>query len=175
MSSKDGLDFYATPEEATIALLEREEFTGNIWEPACGDGAISRVLKDYGHEVYSSDIVYRGYGMGGSTDFLDTKDRRVKNIVTNPPFKLAKQFVEHSLSCATDKVAMFLRLAFLESQNRKEMFENTPLARVYVFSKRLTLYPGDTPIEEHKGNGNIAFAWFIWDHAYKGEPVLRWI
>ena len=177
MSSKDGLDFYCTPEEATIALLEREEFIGSIWEPACGNGAISQVLKDYGHEVYSSDIMYRGYGMAPPLDFLKGQllSEFTNNIITNPPFKLAKEFVLRALEVTDKKVAMFLRLAFLESQNRKEMFENTPLAKVYVFSKRLTLYPGDMPIEEHKGSGSIAFCWMVWDHSYKGEPGLRWI
>jgi hypothetical protein len=168
-------DFYETPEEATIALLEREKFEGNILEPACGRGAISQALKDYGYEVYSNDLVYRGYGMGSNVDFLTTNYTAVNNIITNPPFKLAKEFVLKALESTDKKVAMFLRLAFLESQSRKEMFQNTPLARVYVFSKRLTLYPGDMPKEERGGSGSIAFAWFLWDHEYNGEPVLRWI
>ncbi len=173
----DPFQFYETPEEATISLLEREKFEGTIWEPACGNGAISQVLKDYGHEVYSSDIVYRGYGSGWQIDFLkqELASGYRDNVITNPPFKLDKQFVERALTVTNKKVAMFLRLAFLESQNRKAMFENTPLARVYVFSKRLTLYPGDMPMEERGGSGSMTFCWMVWDHEYKGEPVLRWI
>lgn len=171
----DNHQFYETPEEATIALLEREQFKGSVWEPACGKGAISQVLKSRGYwDILSTDLIDRGYGQ--QLDFLtEFKWQKRNNIITNPPFNLAKAFVLRALEATNGKVAMFLRLAFLESQSRKEMFENTPLARVYVFSKRLTLYPRDMPKEERGGSGSIAFAWFVWDHAYHGEPVLRWI
>ncbi len=81
--------------------MKKEHFRGTIWECACGDGAISDVLKSHGFSVYSSDIVDRGYGENRSLDFLDdelTKGIEAENIITNPPFKLAKQFVEKALT-----------------------------------------------------------------------------
>ena len=77
-------DFYATPPEATRALLSVEHFDGSIWEPACGDGAISRPLIAAGHEVVSTDLVDRGFGISG-VDFMLERGPRAKHIITNPP------------------------------------------------------------------------------------------
>ena len=78
-------DFYPTPPEATQALLNVETFSGSIFEPACGDGAICKVLLKNGHtNIIASDLIDRGYGTGG-IDFLKCKTT-ADNIVTNPPF-----------------------------------------------------------------------------------------
>jgi hypothetical protein len=75
------------------------------------------------------------------------------------------------LDATTDKVAMLLRLNFLEGKRRKTMFETSPLQTVYVFSFRLPyMRPGSTV-----KSGMITFGWFIWRHGYRGEPVIRWI
>lgn len=79
------LDFYPTPPEATRALLSVERFSGTIWEPACGDGAISKVLLAHGYSVVSTDLIYRGFGTGG-VNFLTQTQTRARNIVTNPPY-----------------------------------------------------------------------------------------
>lgn len=163
-------DFYATPRNATLSLLEKVKFEGDIWEPACGDGAISKVLKEKGYVTYSTDLIYRDYGYG-DIDFLKT-NYKFNNIITNPPYKLAQQFVEHSLECTDKKVAMLCKLQFLESETRKKLFENTPLKNVLVFSKRLTMYRNNVKM---KNSGMIAFAWFVWDHEYKGEPTISWV
>jgi hypothetical protein len=172
-------DFYPTPPEATLALLANETFVGDIWEPACGDGAISRVLEDHGFTVKSTDLNYRGYGVG-NRDFLHefpafNEDANPTNIITNPPFKLAEEFIWKSLEMTADnggKVAMLCKLQFLEGIKRKKMFEATPLARVHVFSKRITMWRNG---EAKPSSSMIAFAWFVWDHKYKGEPIIRWI
>ena len=156
-------DFYPTPEIATIALLEREKFSGVIWEPACGDGAISKVLERMGYQVESSDLVDRGYGKSG-VDFFQTK-RMVDNIITNPPYKVAPQFVHHSVLSTRKKVAMLLRLAFLETKARLPLFTGLPLARVYVFSERLPFVEGNA----------IAYAWFVWEHGRAEKPSLEWL
>ena len=78
-------DFYPTPEKATQSLLNLQKFEGNIWECACGDGAMSKVMIKNGYDVYSSDLIDRGYGETG-IDFLKT-NKVFDNIVTNPPFK----------------------------------------------------------------------------------------
>lgn len=169
-------DFYPTPPHATEALLSRESFKGSIWEPACGDGAIAKILESKGYTVYATDKYDRGYGVYDidftSWDYRQTFNRKLGNVITNPPYKLAQEFVEKSLECTTGKVAMLLKLNFLESARRYEMFKRTPLKTVYVFSKRLNFYQGET-----KGNksGVMAFAWFVWEHGYEGEPKIEWI
>jgi hypothetical protein len=79
----DGPDFFPTPEWATVPLMDNERFEGQIWEPACGDGSMARVLASKGNEVIASDLYDRGFGEIG-VDFLNT-DRVADNIVTNPP------------------------------------------------------------------------------------------
>jgi len=163
-------DYYPTPPEATHALLQREKFEGLIWEPACGDGAISSILEDYGYNVHSTDLIDRGYGKGGE-DFL-TSDFKAANIITNPPFSIAEIFLKHSLNQTTGKVAFLCKLQFLEGAKRKIIFESSPLKTVYVFSKRLSMTRNG---EKMKNSGMICFAWYIFEHGYTGEPTLSWI
>lgn len=166
-------DFYPTPPSGTNALLNVETFEGDIWEPACGDGAISKVLTERGHEVRSTDLIDRGYGEAG-VDFLLDFSQTADNIITNPPFKLAEEFVSHALGRARRKVAMLMRLAWLEGEKRRRLFQSTPLARVHVFSRRLSMARGGEQREDGAG-GMIAFAWFVWDHEHTGSPTLNWI
>lgn len=165
-------DFYPTPVPATLALLRGETFGPRIWEPACGDGAISKVLQAAGHEVVSTDLFDRGFGES-RIDFLMEHKLLAPEIVTNPPFKMAEQFVRHALDLGASKVAMMLRLAWLEGSQRKALFEGTPLARVHVASRRLNMARGG--VEVGGGGGSmIAFAWFVWDVSHVGAPNLHW-
>lgn len=167
----DGPDFYPTPSWATVALIENEPFEGDIWECACGDGAMSKVLIERGKQVQSSDLYDRGYGEVG-VDFLKTS-RRSRNIITNPPFHSAEGFVATALNQAEGKFAFLLRLAFLEGARRaRSIFLKHPPSRVWVFSERITMYPkGVTP----KGSGATAYAWFVWDRDHIGSTELAWI
>ena len=169
-------DYYATPPESTIALLEREKFSGDILEPCCGQGHISEVLKDRGYEVISNDLVDRGYGEFNE-DFLTSDNLRADNVVTNPPFKYAKEFIEKSLEITTGKVAMFCKVQLLEGVARREMFENTPLKTVYVFTKRQNPLRNGSPVDENgkKWASTMCFAWFVWEHGYEGKPSIEWI
>lgn len=163
-------DFYPTPPEATEALLRVEKFEGEIWENACGDGSISKILKAHGYRVKSTDLIDRGYGEAPH-DFL-TSPSHSENIITNPPFKLAEQFIQLSLQKTTKKVAMLCKLQFLEGAKRKLMFESTPLKKVWVFSKRLTMTRNG---EKMDNSGMICFAWYVFSHGYVGEPTLGWL
>lgn len=165
-------DFYPTPPQVTRDILKRESFTGRIWEPACGDGSMANVLLDTGLPVIATDLVYRGYGERTSINFL-LENRTVENIVTNPPFSLITEFAYHAMKCTTNKVVFLAKLAFLETVERKALFEQTPLARVWVYSKRIRMDKGF--VSSKSGGGMIAFAWFVWEHGYKDEPVIRWI
>ena len=169
-------DYYATPPESTIALLEREKFFGGILEPCCGEGHISEVLKNYGYEVISNDLVDRGYGEFNE-DYLKATELKADNVVTNPPFKYAKEFIEKSLHDTTGKVAMFCKVQLLEGVSRREMFENTPLKTVYVFTKRQNPLRNGSPVDENgkKWSSTMCFAWFVWEHGYKGKPAIEWI
>ena len=169
-------DFYATPPESTVALLEREVFEGEILEPACGAGHISEVLKSFGYTTISTDLVDRGYGVG-DVDFLNTEFKKVDNVVTNPPFKYAKEFIEKALEVSNKKVAMFCKIQLLEGVSRKDMFKNTPLKTVYVFSKRQNPLRNGSPVDENgkKWASTMCFAWFVWEHGYEGKPTIEWI
>lgn len=167
-------DFYSTPGEATYDLLAREQFSRYVWEPACGTGAISTVLEDADYNVVSTDLLYRGYGEGGR-DFLAEPELLAPSIITNPPFKLANEFAIHGMELGAKKMALFLRLAFLEGSKRHQiLWSKYPPVRVWVFSRRLTLWRGDDPNPQSKG-GAIPFCWIIWERGFKGTPTLGWI
>ena len=164
-------DFYPTPPEGILALLGVERFEGRIWEPACGDGAISRELLAAGYDVDSSDLVDRGFGQS-RIDFLMDWQPRAPNIITNPPFKMVAPFIRKALDLTTGKVAMLLRLQCLEGIERRKIYDSSPLARVHVFSERLTMYRNGEPTD---AGGMLAFAWFVWEHGYTGKPTLGWL
>ena len=164
-------DFYITPPEATKALLAVEKFGPRLWEPACGDGTMSRTLEEAGYKVTSTDLNSHGYGVSG-VDFLTSWDCPRYDIVTNPPFKLAQEFAEHALNVAGAKVALLCRLAFLEGQRRKTFFKAHPPRRVWVFSWRVSMWRRG----EVTGKGKMmAYAWYVWERGYRGEPMLGWL
>lgn len=169
---REKYDFYPTPHFVTKELLKREKFLGDIWEPACGKGDMSEVLIKNGYSVYSSDLIDREYG-DGNVDFLNQR-QLFSNIITNPPYKYALEFVEAAKRQSTNKIAMFLKTVFLESDKRYEMFQDTdfPLARIYQFSKRIAL---NKNIIDTSKSGMIAYAWFVWDKEHKGKPTIEWI
>lgn len=131
-------DYYATEPKATEWLCKLEKFEGSILEPSCGEGHMSEVLKEAGYDVVSRDLVDRGYGE--VADFLAIDNVGFDgNIVTNPPYKFAQKFVEKALSIIPKgkKVAMFLKLTFLEGKARRALFKSSPPCRIWVSSSRL--------------------------------------
>ncbi len=166
----DGPDFFPTPRWATFALLDNEKFAGDVWECACGDGAMSRVIAEHGNKVTSTDLFDRGYGERGQ-DFL-TATRKTANIITNPPYNAAEGFVAQGAKLASKKFALLLRLAFLEGANRANtIFSRIPPARVWVFSERITFYMKGA---KQAGSGTTAYAWFVWDKDAAAQTELRW-
>lgn len=156
-------DYYATEPRAVELLLEQEQFAPTIWEPACGEGHISEVLIEHGHGVISTDLIDRGYGTGG-VDFLtcDARIMRVPyDIITNPPYKYSTEFAEKALELVADgqKVAMFLKLTFMESKKRKLFFQKYPPRTVYVSSGRL-MCGFNGQFHMHSGRA-IAYAWYV--------------
>ena len=166
-----GADFYPTPKWATYALMENEKFDGDIWEPSCGNGAMSEVIKKYGNDVYSSDLHDRGYGDVG-INFLET-EKTYSNIITNPPYNIAQEFVEHATKSSKRKFAFLLRLAFLEGVGgANTIFVENPPSRVWVFSERITFYPEGVI---KAGSGTTAYAWFVWDKEHISNTHLKWL
>ena len=164
-------DFYPTPESATKALMDRQKFEGNIWECACGNGAMSKVMKDKGYEVYSSDLIDRGYGETG-IDFLKS-DMKFDNIITNPPFNLGTEFTIQALKLARKKAVMLSKLSYLEGIKRRELiFNQNKLEKVLIFSKRVPFKKEST---QTKAAGLMAFGWFIYDVNYNRKPTIDWI
>ncbi len=173
-------DYYATEPKAVELLLEQETFSPYVWECACGEGHMSEALKRHGYKVKSTDIIDRGYAGAEVQDFLTTTKEDIKSdfprdIITNPPYKFAQKFVEHALDISMDstKVAMFLKLTFLESKARKKLFEKYPPKVIYVSSSRLRCAKNgdfDTCVE-----AAVAYAWYVWEKGYKGDTIIRWI
>ena len=171
-------DYYATDPKAVEALLDRETFNHYIWEPACGGGHISGVLKRAGYDVRSSDIINRGYADTEILDFLELSDKDIdcpRDIITNPPYKYAKEFVEKAIKISNPntKIAMLLKLTFLEGKGRRELFDEAPPKYIYVFSSRTKCAKsGDF---DGTGSSAVAYGWFIWEVGFTGEPSVRWI
>lgn len=145
-------DFYPTPPEATEALLTLIK-PRRVWEPACGDGAISKVLKCHGIDVVSTDLVDRGYGEGG-VDFLEAEYLFAPAIVTNPPFKHAEAFARHAIALGADTVALLLKATFWNAAIRFPLFAQHPPEVVAPLMWRLDFTGGGAP--------TMDCAWAIW-------------
>lgn len=170
---RENSDFYATDPKAIRLLLDIEKFNNNIWECACGKGHLAEELINRGYNVKSTDLIDRGYGTGG-INFLECSDKFNGDILTNPPYKNAKEFVEKALNLIPvgNKVIMFLKMQFLEGKARKELFETNPPKKIYISSSRLNC-ARNGEFEIYK-NSAIAYVWFIWEKGYKGETVIKW-
>lgn len=169
-------DYYATEPKAATLLMEVEQFSPFIWECACGEGHLAKEFEKAGYNVYSSDKVNRGYGY--VQDFLKSTAPPLPcfDIITNPPYKYAAEFVEHALEISQPhrKVAMFLKLQFLEGKARKELFAKYPPKTVYVSSSRLRCaMNGD--FEKYAKSNAVCYAWFVWEKGYTGDIILKHI
>ena len=167
----DGPDFYPTPSWAVRALCDNVKFVGGIVEPCCGMGHMSRALSAEGYDVRSSDLHDRGFGETGKCALTLTGP--IDNIVTNPPYSIASDLLPGFLDACHGKVALLLRMSFLESRRRYALFQRSPPAVVLVFSERLSMAPHGVDV---RGGGTISYAWFVWDcSCRKGVTELRWI
>lgn len=170
-------DYYATEPKAMELLLAEEKFAPVVWECACGEGHLSKVLETRGFEVISTDLIYRGYGDPAPLDFLkETLDDFEGDIITNPPYKYAVEFCQRALESIRPgrKVAMFLKLTFLEGKKRREFFKKNPPKRIYVSSSRLNCAMNGN-FEKYTSNNAICYAWFVWEKGFQGDPVIKWI
>lgn len=175
-SERESDDYYATDPKAVELLLEKESFSKNIWEIMCGDGHISEVLKAHGYNVKSTDKIDRGYGE--VLDFFEVTDNDLDcDIVTNPAYKVATLTVKKALEVVGNghKVAMFLKIQFLEGKERRKFFEENPPKYVYVASSRLKCAKNGEFDKLSSSSSAVCYAWYIWEKGFKGEPIIRWI
>lgn len=168
-------DKYYTPAWCTEVLLKYVDFTGGICEPACGDGAVVKVLEAAGHGVLASDIAPEMKDAFVHDFFAGHKNGagnlNCKNIVTNPPFNLAEKFVCRALRMTEamgGKVAMLLRNEWDSASSRSYLFRDNPFAMKIVLTKRPRWIAGS------KGGPRHNYSWFVWDHAHKGLATMRW-
>ena len=185
-------DFYATDPVAVKKLLYKYGIKGNeILEPCIGMGHIAETIKNFYNSpihITGLDIEDRGYPDTIVHDYLTWEtDKKFDCIITNPPFSLAKEFIEKSFSLLTDdvnedntpigQVIMFLKIQFLEGEKRKELFEQYPPKYIYVFRKRMPTWNNGNSCDENgkRWATTICHAWFVWEKGNKEEPIIRWL
>jgi hypothetical protein len=161
-------DFYATPPGFTLELLTLEVFSTDIWEPAAGDGAISKVLRSQGYNVLETDLYPRASGIVVE-DFLRS-DRTGYDIITNPPFKFIVPFLEQSMRLCNRKFAVVLPISGLNSSKRYQaIWSKMPISKI-LLSGRYQHVRGD------RGTIPSMFThiWAIFDKEYVGPPTFHW-
>lgn len=170
-------DYYATEPRAAEMLLKLEKFSHNIWECSCGEGHLSKVFLKAGYNVRSSDLVDRGFGESG-VDFLGIENQEWNgDIITNPPYIYAKEFVIKALEIIPEgyKVAMFLKVQFMEGKGRKHLFTQFPPKTIWVSSSRMNCAKnGDFNNLRISGGSAVAYAWWIWEKGWGGATTLKW-
>lgn len=175
IQSRHELDYYATEPKAIRLLLELEKFKGNIWECACGEGHLSEEMKRLGYNVYSTDLINRGYG-DAQMDFLGIENNNIvdMNIITNPPYKYANEFIIKALDIISEgnKLALILPIRYLEGKTRKKIFTETPPKIVYISSSRIKCAMNGS-FEAMQGSA-VCYAWFVWEKGFKGDTILKW-
>lgn len=180
VNEREDNDYYATDPTAIDKLLAAEKPYRIIWECACGQGHLSERLKQNGYMVFSSDLIDRGYLGAQVKDFLTANPLPCTcDILTNPPYKYAKEFVLRALDLVKPgrKVYMFLKLTFLEGKARYiELFSKYPPKTVYVFSERiLCAKNGEFQRMKDGGGSAVAYAWFVWEKDNYSNTEIKWL
>lgn len=187
---REATDFYSTDPDCVKDILELEQFGNKVLEPCCGSGNISKVLEDAGYAVTSTDLYNHGYGTTGVNLF--TYKNIDADIITNPPFGIVTEFIEHMLDNLKSghKMALFLKLQFLEGQDRyKKVFTRKNLKTVYLYTKRVACYKNNEMYLKNEDgtfkldkDGNkmkipsaVAYAWYVFEADYQGDPIIKWI
>lgn len=176
---RESNDFYATDPIAIDKLVGSIGFIPSVvWECACGTGCLSERLKQYCRGVVSTDVIDRGYGK--VQDFLLAKEipSGCSCIITNPPYKLATEFILQALDLLPDggRCIMFLKTTFLEGEKRHRLlFSKYPPQRILQFSKRVLCAKNAEFQKMRKVGSAVSYAWFVWEKGYKGETTITWI
>lgn len=185
-SKREENDFYATDPAAirlALPVLKEVGLSRLVWECSCGKGHLSEPLKEAGYFVRSSDIVDRGYGE--AFDFLEQNELWNGDILTNPPFKLAEEFIKHSMNILQDghKAFFLLKIQFIQSVERKALFEEYPPKYILVNSKRIFCamdgefekYAKWSEDKQMWTGGTQCFVWFVFEKGWTGPTTVKWI
>jgi len=166
-------DFYVEPTWCARRLFEVEPFTGLVWDPACGLCTIPKAAREAGLSSYASDIAEEGEG--ARQDFLTAGPPAAPfSVVTNPPFKLAREFVERALILNATKVAILFPVARLNAASR--WLVPLPLARVLLLTPRPSMPPGEAILRGEKPQGGrMDFAWLVFAQGHDGWPQMVWL
>jgi hypothetical protein len=165
-------DFYPTPVDATWSLLPyiaRSVRGGSwVWEPACGDGAMSRVLTRWGYRVHSTDLREdTGFGEGGVDYLTEPPSRRFSAIITNPPFSAARAFIEKAVTEAP-VVAMLLKSQYWHAAKRQDLFNEYPPAAIHPLTWRPSF------LEKERGNSPLMdVMWCVWNRDHWGQTIYQ--
>jgi hypothetical protein len=175
--SREANEHYVEPEWVSARLFAVEKFEGGVFDPACGFGRIVASARAAGLTAIGADIVDRGWSDGLVGDFLDMEPgglpQMPPNIVTNPPFNIAPQFVQHALELAVHKVAVVFPIARL---NAAHWIRCLPLYRIWLLTPRPSMPPGHTITAGKKpGGGKVDFCWLVFLRGYEGAPQVGWI
>ena len=188
---RKGQDFYATPAWVTESLLSHVRFRGPIWEPCCGDGAMSSVLAAHRYKVVSTDIADRGFGTPG-VDFLTCRKmpKGCRSLVTNPPYgdsgsdkgqtrssSLAMlDFLRHALvltASVQGQLALLVRLQWLAGRRAADVLSAGPFAATVILTQRIRWFdrgPATKRAQHHH-------AWVVFDYARPAgsPPTLLYV
>tara|TARA_R110002096_G_scaffold275096_2_gene468845 strand:- start:992 stop:1603 length:612 start_codon:yes stop_codon:yes gene_type:complete len=170
-------DYYATNSDDVKIFLDKLQQDGiilknTILEPACGQGHISDVLIAKGHTVQSSDLIDRGYGL--ELDYLTSPLKSWQgDIITNPPFKFASEFIYRSMDLLENEglLLLLLPLRYLETKTRYALFQSFMPKYIYTYSYRI----GIGKSGEFNGGNAVAYCWFIWEKGFNKESIIRFI
>lgn len=168
-------DYYATDPKAIDALLKYEQLEKELWEPACGEGHLSKRLIELGYNVLSTDLVNRNFGVGEINFLLQEKEFE-GSIITNPPYRYCTDFILKALNLIHDghHVYMFLKLTALEGQDRYyRVYAKYPPKKIYVFSKKILCAKNGE--FEKKSSSAVAYACYVWEKGWTGETIINWI
>jgi hypothetical protein len=164
-------EHYVEPEWVSERLFQVEDFEGRIWDPACGFGRIVIAARKHGYDAYGSDIADRGWNNSQQDFFWYTSKH--DNIVTNPPFKIARDFAKHALNRSSHKAAMIFPTARL---NAARWLQGTPLRRIWLLTPRPSMPPGTHIAAGGRvGGGKSDYCWLVWEHGYRGAPEVKWL
>ena len=193
-------DFYATDPKALEILLKKCSLQTRyalelckydgytrfiIWEPAAGVGNLSNILREYGYNVVASELRIRGVkNIVEGIDFLKIKDysqkfkgERPYIILTNPPYSLATEFIEHALEILPDGglYIALMNITYLAGQKRFErVYSKGTLREVYIFSKRIECWKNNERPKDKCGS-MANYAWYVFQKGYNGQPTLYWL
>lgn len=176
-------DFYATDPVAIDKLLKVTKLPHNLWECSCGQGHLSERLIANGYNVFSSDLVDRGYGHTGmnflETMYLPFTTLEDVGIITNPPYKIHSEFVEHALEILPDGAPciMLLKTTALEGKKRFEkLYKNGYLKVVYQFVERLLCAKNARFDDMIAGGGSaVSYAWYWFEKGNTSDTIIKWI